>query len=53
MAAVFLAQATNTHLDLGQQLVLLVVAMLSSTKGTSGELSPQGRVAVKVNVAEI
>ena len=35
MAAVFLAQATNTHLDLGQQLVLLVVAMLSS-KGVAG-----------------
>ena len=35
MAAVFLAQATNTHLDLGQQLVLLVVAMLSS-KGATG-----------------
>src|SRR6202158_175680 len=36
MAAVFLAQATNTHLDLGQQLVLLVVAMLSS-KGATGD----------------
>jgi aerobic C4-dicarboxylate transport protein len=35
MAAVFLAQATNTHLDIGQQLVLLVVAMLSS-KGATG-----------------
>ncbi len=35
MAAVFLAQATNTHLDLMQQLSLLVVAMLSS-KGASG-----------------
>ena len=35
IAAVFLAQATNTHLDLGQQLVLLVVAMLSS-KGATG-----------------
>ena len=35
MAAVFLAQATNTHLDLGQQLVILVVAMLSS-KGATG-----------------
>jgi aerobic C4-dicarboxylate transport protein len=35
MAAVFLAQATNTHLELGQQLVLLVVAMLSS-KGATG-----------------
>jgi aerobic C4-dicarboxylate transport protein len=35
MAALFLAQATNTHLDLGQQLVLLMVAMLSS-KGATG-----------------
>ncbi|CAN5699262.1 dicarboxylate/amino acid:cation symporter [soil metagenome] len=35
MAAVFLAQATNTHLDLMQQLSLLAVAMLSS-KGASG-----------------
>jgi aerobic C4-dicarboxylate transport protein len=35
MAALFLAQATNTHLDLGQQLVILVMAMLSS-KGATG-----------------
>jgi aerobic C4-dicarboxylate transport protein len=35
MAALFLAQATNTHLDIGQQLVILVVAMLSS-KGATG-----------------
>jgi aerobic C4-dicarboxylate transport protein len=35
MAALFLAQATNTPLDLGQQLVILVVAMLSS-KGATG-----------------
>ncbi len=35
MAAMFLAQATNTHLDLGQQLVILLVAMLSS-KGATG-----------------
>ncbi|HEY0792266.1 MAG TPA: dicarboxylate/amino acid:cation symporter [Chthoniobacterales bacterium] len=35
MAAMFLAQATNTHLTLGQQLSLVVVAMLSS-KGASG-----------------
>src|SRR6201993_5507521 len=27
MAAIFLAQATNTQLDLGQQIVLLAVAM--------------------------
>lgn len=35
MAAVFLAQATDTPLDLGQQLSLLVVAMITS-KGASG-----------------
>ena len=35
MAAVFLAQATNTPLDLGHQISLLVVAMLTS-KGASG-----------------
>jgi len=35
MAAVFLAQATNTHLSLGQQVTLLLVAMLTS-KGASG-----------------
>ncbi|HCN27899.1 MAG TPA: dicarboxylate/amino acid:cation symporter [Verrucomicrobiales bacterium] len=35
MAAVFLAQATNTPLDLGQQVSLLLVAMITS-KGASG-----------------
>lgn len=35
MAAVFLAQATNTPLDLGQQFSLLLVAMVTS-KGASG-----------------
>ena len=35
MAAVFLAQATNTPLDLGQQISLLLVAMVTS-KGASG-----------------
>ncbi len=35
MAAVFLAQATNTHLDLNHQLALLAVAMITS-KGASG-----------------
>jgi aerobic C4-dicarboxylate transport protein len=35
MAAVFLAQATNTPLDLRHQISLLIVAMLSS-KGASG-----------------
>ena len=35
MAAIFLAQATNTELSLAQQLSLLFVAMLTS-KGASG-----------------
>jgi aerobic C4-dicarboxylate transport protein len=35
LAALFIAQATNIHLDLGQQLLLLGVAMLSS-KGAAG-----------------
>jgi aerobic C4-dicarboxylate transport protein len=35
MAAVFIAQATNTHLDLVQQLTLLVVLLLTS-KGAAG-----------------
>ena len=35
MAAVFLAQATNTPMDLKQQLALLAVAMITS-KGASG-----------------
>ena len=35
MATVFLAQATNTHMDLRHQVTLLAVAMLSS-KGASG-----------------
>ncbi len=35
LASLFLAQATNTHLSLGQELTLLAVAMLTS-KGASG-----------------
>ena len=35
MAAIFLAQATNTPLDLREQITLLLVAMVSS-KGASG-----------------
>jgi aerobic C4-dicarboxylate transport protein len=35
MAAVFLAQATNTPLDLGAQISLLIIAMITS-KGASG-----------------
>ncbi|TPE49898.1 dicarboxylate/amino acid:cation symporter [Amaricoccus solimangrovi] len=35
LAALFIAQATNTHLSLGEQILLLLVAMLSS-KGAAG-----------------
>ncbi|HEY0413380.1 MAG TPA: dicarboxylate/amino acid:cation symporter [Allosphingosinicella sp.] len=35
LAALFIAQATNTHLSLGQQLLLMAVAILSS-KGAAG-----------------
>jgi aerobic C4-dicarboxylate transport protein len=35
MAAMFIAQATNTHLSLGQQLYLLLILMLTS-KGAAG-----------------
>ncbi|MGO1079424.1 dicarboxylate/amino acid:cation symporter [Inquilinus sp. CA228] len=35
MAALFIAQATNTHLSLGDEILLLAVAMLSS-KGAAG-----------------
>jgi len=35
LATLFLAQATNTHLSLGQELTILLVAMLTS-KGASG-----------------
>jgi aerobic C4-dicarboxylate transport protein len=35
MASVFLAQATNTHLDLSQQIGLLLILLLTS-KGAAG-----------------
>ena len=35
LATLFLAQATNTHISLGQELALLGIAMLTS-KGASG-----------------
>lgn len=35
LAALFIAQATNTHLSLGEQIALLLVAMVSS-KGAAG-----------------
>ena len=36
MAAVFIAQATNTLLDLFHQLTLLVVLLISASKGAAG-----------------
>jgi aerobic C4-dicarboxylate transport protein len=51
MAAVFLAQATNTHLDFGQQLSLLLVAMLSS-KGASG-VTGAGFVVLAATLAAV
>ncbi|MEO7317627.1 MAG: dicarboxylate/amino acid:cation symporter [Chthoniobacteraceae bacterium] len=51
MAAVFLAQATNTPLDLGQQLWLLFVAMLSS-KGASG-ITGAGFIALAATLAVV
>ena len=51
MAAVFLAQATNTPLDLKQQLWLLFVAMLSS-KGASG-VTGAGFVALAATLAVV
>jgi aerobic C4-dicarboxylate transport protein len=51
MAAVFLAQATNTPLDLSHQISLLLVAMLSS-KGASG-VTGAGFVALAATLAVI
>ena len=51
MAAVFLAQATNTPLDLKQQLWLLFVAMLSS-KGASG-ITGAGFIALAATLAVV
>lgn len=51
MAAVFLAQATNTPLDLQQQLWLLFVAMLSS-KGASG-ITGAGFIALAATLAVV
>ncbi|MDB6172093.1 MAG: dctA1 [Chthoniobacteraceae bacterium] len=51
MAAVFLAQATNTPLDLGQQISLLFVAMLSS-KGASG-VTGAGFIALAATLAVV
>ena len=51
MAAVFLAQATNTPLDLQQQLTLMLVAMLTS-KGASG-VTGAGFVTLAATLAAV
>ncbi len=51
MAAIFLAQATNTHLDLRQQISLLLVAMVSS-KGASG-VTGSGFVTLAATLAVV
>ena len=51
MAAVFLAQATNTPLDLSHQISLLLVAMLTS-KGASG-VTGAGFVALAATLAAV
>ncbi len=51
MAAVFLAQATNTPLDLQQQLSLLVIAMITS-KGASG-VTGAGFVTLAATLAAV
>lgn len=51
MAAIFLAQATNTPLDLRQQITLLLVAMISS-KGSSG-VTGAGFITLAATLATI
>ena len=51
MAAIFLAQATNTPLDLRHQITLLLVAMISS-KGASG-VTGAGFVALAATLAVV
>jgi aerobic C4-dicarboxylate transport protein len=51
MAALFIAQATNTHLSLGQQLTILGVAMLTS-KGASG-ITGAGFVTLAATLAVV
>jgi aerobic C4-dicarboxylate transport protein len=51
MAAVFLAQATNTPLDLKQQITLLIVAMITS-KGASG-VTGAGFVTLAATLAAV
>ena len=45
MAAVFIAQATNSHMDIFHQITLLVVLLLSS-KGAAG-VTGSGFIAMK------
>ena len=49
MAAIFVAQATNTHLGLGEQLVILGVLMLTS-KGSAG-VAGAGFVTLAATIA--
>jgi aerobic C4-dicarboxylate transport protein len=51
MAALFIAQATNTHLTLTQELTLLAVAMLTS-KGASG-VTGAGFVTLAATIAVV
>jgi aerobic C4-dicarboxylate transport protein len=51
MAAVFLAQATNTPLDLSQQVGLLLIAMITS-KGASG-VTGAGFIALAATLAAV
>jgi aerobic C4-dicarboxylate transport protein len=51
MAAIFLAQATNTPMDLSQQIGLLLVAMISS-KGASG-VTGAGFVALAATLSAV
>ena len=51
MAAVFLAQATNTPLDLSQQIGLLLIAMITS-KGASG-VTGAGFIALAATLAAV
>jgi aerobic C4-dicarboxylate transport protein len=51
MGAIFLAQATNTPLDLGHQISLLLVAMLTS-KGASG-VTGAGFIALAATLAAV
>lgn len=51
MAAIFLAQATNTPLDLKEQVTLLLVAMVSS-KGASG-VTGAGFIALAATLAVV